>query len=539
MLNSFRLFHMALFASIILVAAKSAVATDATGSVYHDKNGNGLRDAHERGLRDVAVSNGVEVTLTANDGSWKLPATDDCIFFVIQPAGWSVPFAEQGHLPKFYYNHKPAGSPKLKFEGVAPTGDLPETIDFPLTKNRDGDPFTMICLGDPQPRDQSEVDYLSHDIYEELLDVEGASMGVALGDLVFDGLDLFPGIIEQGGLLNLPMYHVIGNHDINYDAPTPQQANETYERHFGPAYYAFNRGKVHFIVMNNVMWDPAERKYHGEFGPDQLKFVENDLKTVDKDSLIVPMMHIALWGTDDADKLLELLAPFEHSFSLSAHTHYQRNDFMPVGAGVKKHHHLNHVTACGSWQSGFPDETGLPHTTMRDGAPNGYSLIGFEDNQYKVTFKAARRPADHQMSIWTPEVVAAADAHNHEVVVNVFAGSEKSTVKMRIDAGDWVTLAQRPGIDPYYQEMWDRQLKVYAKIAEAKGMDPKKKEDLRAVANEFQPLLGRGVPEPDETPHLWFAQLPGNLPTGYRVITVETTDLYGQTHQDKRIFRVE
>jgi hypothetical protein len=539
MRNSFH-HHKLVFAGLLLAAlALPATADTATGVVYHDENGNGQRDAHERGLGEVAVSNGEDVVLTDRDGAWSLPASEDCIFFVIQPEDWSVPVSGKGNLPQFYYIHKPKGSPDLKYGGVPPTGPLPESINFPLVRGEDADAFKMICLGDPQPRNQAEVDFLSHDVYEELLEVDGAAMGAALGDLVFDGLELFPSIIEQGGLLGVPMYHVIGNHDINFDAPTPAQANETYEAHFGPSYYSFNRGDVHFIVMDNVMWDPKERRYHGEFGPKQLKFVENDLKHVEKDKLIVPMMHIALWGTDDADALLALLEPFEHSLSLSAHTHFQRSDFMPMGAGVTKHHHLNHVTACGSWQGGMFDELGLPHTTMRDGGPNGYSLISFDENQYKVTFKAARRPANHQMSIWTPEVVESDTAHEHEVVVNVFAGNENSVVKMQVDNGDWVLLRDREGIDPYYQEIWERQFKLITKIAKDSGRDHTDEDVLRKIAGEYAPLLGRGMPEPKETNHLWYAPLPGGLESGYHVITVETTDMYGQTYTDKRIFRVE
>ena len=38
------------------------------------------------------------------------------------------------------------------------------------------------------------------------------------------------------------------------------------------------------------------------------------------------------------------------------------------------------------------DERGIPHTTMRDGAPNGYSIITFDGAKATFDFKASRFP---------------------------------------------------------------------------------------------------------------------------------------------------
>src|SRR5690606_14738715 len=87
-------------------------AADATewaqGRVFEDRNGNGIRDARERGLSGVLVSNGIDVTRTDAEGRWRLPAEDDCVFFVIKPRGWMTPLSED-QLPRFHYIHKPKG----------------------------------------------------------------------------------------------------------------------------------------------------------------------------------------------------------------------------------------------------------------------------------------------------------------------------------------------------------------------------------------------------------------------------------------------
>lgn len=79
---------------------------------------------------------------------------------------------------------------ELDFPGVEPTGPLPSTIDFPLYPVEEPDAFDVIFFGDPQPRDQKEIDYIAHDVVEDLVGVK-AAFGVTLGDILFDDLSLF------------------------------------------------------------------------------------------------------------------------------------------------------------------------------------------------------------------------------------------------------------------------------------------------------------------------------------------------------------
>ena len=147
----------------------SVIAADfATGTVFHDVNKNGKRDAGEKGLPNVAVSNGQEIVETDARGSWKLPASDDVIFFVIKPSGWMTPLNNH-KLPRFHYIHKPKGSPPSRYPGTAPTGPLPKSIDFPLHKQDEPDKFRAIFFGDPQPRTQTEIDYIANDVVAELI----------------------------------------------------------------------------------------------------------------------------------------------------------------------------------------------------------------------------------------------------------------------------------------------------------------------------------------------------------------------------------
>ncbi len=115
-----------------LLAMETRAQQKALGYVFEDSNKNGKKDRNEKGIANVAVSNGYDVVLTDNNGKYELIVEDDNIIFVIKPSGYK-PLVDDNNLPKFYYIHKPLGSPQLKYAGTPPTGKLPKSIDFPLT----------------------------------------------------------------------------------------------------------------------------------------------------------------------------------------------------------------------------------------------------------------------------------------------------------------------------------------------------------------------------------------------------------------------
>ncbi len=500
----------------------------AVGVVFHDANENGVRDAGERPLAGVRVSNGRDIVRTDLRGTYRLPVSDDTIIFVIKPRGWRTRI-DADMLPQFYYIHKPNGSPKLRYPGVAPTGPLPESVDFALVPKREPDEFKAILFGDPQPRDQREVDYMAHDVIEQLIGTD-ASLGVTLGDIAFDNLDVLKPQARAIAVLGIPWYNVIGNHDINYDARDDAHSDETFERHFGPAYYSFDHGPVHFIVLDDVEWlheKDGKGHYQGGLGTDQMAFISADLELIPQDQLVVLMMHIPLTGVRDRQQLYRLIEKRPFCMSISAHQHYHEHVFIDQAdgwRGPKPHHHLINVTVCGSWWSGMPDERGIPHTTMADGAPNGYSVISFDGHQYQLDFRAAGRPKDYQMSIMMPEEVATDQLAKTDVLVNVFNGSNRSTVEISLDDTDtWVALEQVRFEDPNYLETRQRELAIREKLA-AGGIEPDRM---------FRELTG-----PKPSSHLWRGRLPANLTAGLHLLRVRTRDMDGRRHDGVRAFRV-
>ncbi len=197
-----------------------AKTIDARGIVFDDRNGNRKRDDGEPGLANIRVSNGKDITQTDEKGKYELQIDEDDIIFVIKPRDWVTPLDED-NLPQFYYIHKPAGSPAtFKFPGVDPTGPLPKSIDFPLRHRPEPETFKAIMFGDPQPRDITEVEYIAHDVIEQIVaeQAHGAAFGVTLGDIVFDDLSVMAPLNQAIALIGIPWYNVIGNHDLNLEA---------------------------------------------------------------------------------------------------------------------------------------------------------------------------------------------------------------------------------------------------------------------------------------------------------------------------------
>ena len=498
----------------------------AKGIVFDDANANASLDAGESGVAGIRVSNGRDIVKTDQNGHYEIGVDDDDIVFVIKPRDWVTPLNEN-NLPQFFYRHKPNGSPEgTRFAGVSPTGPLPESINFALRRRPEPETFKAIMFGDPQPRNVNEVEYMQHDVIEQIIanDAHGAAFGVTLGDIVFDDLDVMAPHNQAIALIGIPWYNVIGNHDLNFESKTDEHSDETFERVYGPAYYSFDHGPTHFLVLDDVDWhweEGAKRgHYHGGLGTEQMAFIKNDLALVPENQLIVLMMHIPLNDVGDRQELYRLIEKRPATVSLSAHTHYMEHRFIGKEdgwMGKEKHHHIVNVTVCGSWWRGKKDERGIPHATMSDGGPNGYSIMEFDGNKYSIDLVPASRPVDYQMKIYAPEVVNKTDVATTVVVANVFNGSEKTQVSLRVDRqGQWRQMDQVQLTDPAF--------------AAEKALEETINPDNANWTN---------LPGLYNTPHMWRGMLPPQLGSGSHVIEVKVVRPSGRTTIDHRIFRVE
>ena len=517
--------YMFLIMVVLMVLAPGWVhAQTASGYVYHDKNGNGRKDRGEVGLAQVRVSNGREVVKTDARGRYTLPVVSDNILFVIKPSGYAVP-VDSVMLPRYYYIHKPGGSPaSMKYPGVAPTGPLPQEVNFGLRPQPESAPFRVLLFGDPQVYSQQDIDWFHKGILEEVKGVKGVSFGMSLGDLVGDNLHLFKDYIREMAALGIPWYNMVGNHDLNWDTGTDSLSDESYEARFGPANYAFDYGSAHFIILDDIL-APDPRKNTGYWGglrADQLEFVKNDLAHTDTAKLIVFAYHIPMTGRGfretDRVKLFEHLKNHRHVLMLSGHTHKQNQIFYTqedgwLGRG--RVHEYNAGTTSGDWYSGELDANNVPYATMRDGTEKGYAYLNITGNTYTIDYKVAGKAPAYQMNIFGPQVIGHRRDTHVDYFVNFFMGADNSTVEYRVDAEAWRPMRRINEIDPaYYQKYvrWD-------------------------VIDELVP--GRRPSDAEISTHLWKGAVTTELPVGNHTLSIRATDMFGRVFTAERALRVE
>lgn len=509
----------------------------ATGLVFHDANGSGRAHGQE-GLAGVLVSNGVDVVATDSRGRYRLPVTDDTIIHVIKPRGYATK-VDGLNIPRFYYIHKPSGSPDSEFiyKGVAPTGPLPESIDFPLDTVDERGPFEVLMTADPQPYHLQHVQWYGEETVRAFQGLK-AACGIALGDIVGDHLDLYEPYNALNAKSGFPWYNVVGNHDLNFMAREDRYSTETFQRVFGPTTYAFQRGPVHFIIINNVYWEgftrmradgwPRRGQYFGHIRPEQFQYLRNYLRHVPTDERVVLCSHIPLINRADTDakhetaerrELLELLSRHRYTLSFSGHTHINMNYFLGseegyTAPGGALHHHCNLTATCGSWYRGPLDLDGLPYSPGRDGSPKGYAIVRFEGAEsYTIRLHNLGGVGERQFSIQLPSLVLRPQLGETPIRVNVFSGSVKTRVRARIDEGDWFYLDQVESTDAAY-------------------------ELLRARA-AAHPEAGEGeLPAPMITDHQWVHALPGDLSAGWHRLQVEVRGTFGERWSDERTFVV-
>jgi hypothetical protein len=531
-----------------LLAADNATVS---GAVYENRSGAPRRQVSDPGIAGVLVSNGRDVVKTDADGRYTLPIDDESVIFVIKPTGYAVPVSEE-MLPRFYYVHQPEGSPQslnLRYHGIDPTGQLPDSVDFTLTKTDEPQKFNVIVFADPQPESALEVDFIRDDVVNALIG-NAAAFGMTVGDIMYDDLSLYPRLNRIIGQIGLPWYNIGGNHDLNYEAPSAKYSRETFKRIYGPNYYAFEYGDALFLMLDNVNYlgfdavkPGGEGKYEGRFGQRQLDFIANVLNKFSPEKLVVACTHIPLQtyldpvdpalNTVDRGDFLKLLTGRPHTVSLSGHTHTTEHHYFGVEsgfAGPSPHHHHVMTTVSGSWWSGPYDHRGIAVADSRDGSPNGFHVLSIDGQNYSTRFQPANEPNSRQMRIVldsefhrdrkelynefrmgellsSPLPQERASATN--LIVNFFDGGPNTLVEYRIGRREPLKMNRVVRLDPFVEEEFARN-------------EATKKPWVKAVPSS----------------HIWTARLPGDLQPGTHCIVVRVVDEYGREHRDNLVLEV-
>ncbi|MEZ4990777.1 MAG: calcineurin-like phosphoesterase family protein [Saprospiraceae bacterium] len=481
----FRLLSILTFQFLIpdICAPAYAQPPQASGIVYLDANHNGLRDPDEKGIEGVKVSNGEEVVKTDEQGQYVISLPAESTLFISKPAGYSIPL-NKVQLPQFYYHYYPEGTPGVanwKWPVFKPTGPLPESIDFALLEGVVPDTFKAMGFADPQTTTDEELDMMRKDIIDALFgNPYEAKFGLVAGDVVNDNLALYERHNRLMAQIGIPIWNVPGNHDLNQESPNNQYATQTFKSIFGPDYYSFDYGQVHFLALNNVGFKGKGNGYEGHIDDRQMIWIENDLQDVPSDHLIIIITHIPLityadnhtfpkaTNTTNLDELLRILGRFQYIYTIAGH---DTSNSWKVEVDHRHGwygapfiaHTLAEVRGSG-WGRGPRDERGVRAATMEDGNPNGYYVLYFDGHQVKPRFiPAGGDPTDRLRITLDPQLVHSDSAiQTHPlgldrgqqqastlVVVNFFDGGERDKVSISIDGATPEPMQYMERTDPF------------------------------------------------------------------------------------------
>ncbi len=293
----------------------------------------------------------------------------------------------------------------------------------------------------------------------------------------------------------VPFFQLIGNHDLDEAAGAVRDSRK-FEAAFGPTYYSFNHGAVHYVVLDNVFW--IGNGYVGYLDDPQLDWLAADLKAVEGGSKVVVFAHIPFASTitdrlpgfkrnqsrvANRDRLYELLEPYS-AHLLTAHTH-ENEHILHAGC----HEHVL-ATACGAWWTG---------PVCWDGTPKGYHVYEVRGEQLSWRFKASGLAADKQLRLYRP---GSEPQNPDEIIANVW---------------NW---------HPSWQVYWYEDGERRGEMSRRRGRDPL---TVSLYEGPTRPLGNASWVEPLDTDHLFYAA----PRPGASEVTVEAIDPWGGVFTEK------
>lgn len=255
--------------------------------------------------------------------------------------------------------------------------------------------FMLIVLADPQVTNNTQLARLKDETMADLSETEKSTSlstcGIVVGDLVNDKPDMMSSMRAVLSSAKTPFFTATGNHDKvpQTDTSLPR-TTDNYERNFGPLYYSFNRGQVHFICLDNVVFSNAD-DYTAGLDDRQIAWMKADLASVPKSKMVIVYYHIPMRdsNTPGREAMLTLLKDYSNVTLMCGHTHYQQN--YQVQSPIQVEERI-HGTACGAWW----------HSVIcTDGTPNGYGVYEIQGNHFvNQYYKSTRFDKSFQIRLF-------------------------------------------------------------------------------------------------------------------------------------------
>ena len=234
---------------------------------------------------------------------------------------------------------------------------------------------------------------ICEDLYRDLKEVaeevaDGPVYGVCLGDLVQNDPSLFPNYVQGLSKTGFMTYNVIGNHDHDYNAKDDDSGGLLFERYFGPRNYSFTIGKIHFVVVDNLINKINEPSgLLGDFdiglNEEAWTWLQGDLALVPESTTIFFCAHAPMFmgrnGTDlttsrvHGEDCARLLGRYRKVHTWFGHTHKTFNYVYPstgMNPGMEVH-----VLARSTGQS-YTNEY-----LNNGGTPRGFTIVTVDGDQ--------------------------------------------------------------------------------------------------------------------------------------------------------------
>lgn len=390
-------------------------------------------------IAGVSVSDGVTIAQTNAEGAYELPYRDNAEFvFVSVPSGYDIPLDA-------------TGSP-LMYKRVSAAG----TYDFSLHRQADGgkadSAHVLLVFSDPQVLNDYDEHRFKVETVEDVLAFKetypaGTKFyGLCVGDIVWDWYTAHKNQKKHFEEMGFPSFMVIGNHDhkctaADQGSATKQDsvADDSFTATFGPTYYSFNIGAIHYVVLDNVMYTGSggSKAYNCGLTPEQQNWLQQDLALQPNGTPIVVSFHIpsrSMTGVlTNLKSWMNKGAVVQHI--LSGHTH--TNIVNEISSKLIER--TMGAAEGAFWSSDW----------CADGSPNGYMVYetdgkkGFSNWYYKAT----GYDKDYQMRTYPVNSIDAGNSKTQCVLANVWSYDSKSTVYI-YENGVKKIMRQFTGIDP-------------------------------------------------------------------------------------------
>ncbi len=355
----------------------------------------GYVKSNGKGLQGVVVSDGLICTTTNANGFYSLKSdlSDKKFVMVSIPSGYTAPTDANG-LPIFYH----------RITDAEREANMCVT-EFSFNKiTNNSERYTLLVGADPQPRpstygyDNNAYHSLDccNDLYRDMRE-KAASItdrnvyGLMLGDVVHEEMALYDNYIDGLKTLGFPMFNVLGNHDNDKTAKTDVEGRRVFEEKLGPTYYSFNIGKLHFVVLDNMIMNLNDKgeltAYDVQGLTDEIwQWLQNDLAHVSRSATLMVAAHSPMFklisntnrGAQYKEQYGDLFAEFKkaHIWTGHIHTTYNYNYASSSKWAVIEEHTVARSTG-ELWTNEY----------MSGGTPRGYTVVEVDGDNVSWYFK--------------------------------------------------------------------------------------------------------------------------------------------------------